>query len=142
MTGDFKIVRQWLDGAHVQYPNLISEETVVTIEQSFIRIRELVLTTRTYALLIIIELGRIRRVQQRLMGLGYLDVLGRARLTIHLVRVTLAVPMVGLPCIWTSDAVYCATSRQTFIYLLTTPRLSVQFQIKNANSSRRESTAR
>lgn len=28
-----------------------------------------------------------------MMALGYLDVLGRTRLTIHLVRVTLAVPM-------------------------------------------------
>lgn len=27
------------------------------------------------------------------MGLGYLDVVGRTRLTVHLVRVTLAVPM-------------------------------------------------
>lgn len=65
----------------------------MSIERSFIRIRELVLTTRTYALLIYIELGRIHRVQKRLMGLGYFDVVGRTRLSIHLVRVTLAVPM-------------------------------------------------
>jgi hypothetical protein len=93
MTGDFAIVRGWLESMHSQYPNLISEETVINIERSFIRIREMVLTTRTYALLIYIELGRINRVQKQLMGLGYLDVLGRTRLTIHLVRVTLAVPM-------------------------------------------------
>ncbi|CZR63287.1 uncharacterized protein PAC_13184 [Phialocephala subalpina] len=93
MTGDFVIVRRWLESLHAQYPNLVSEEVVINVERSFIRIRELVLTTRTYALLIYIELGRIHRVQKRLMGLGYLDVLGRARLTIHLVRVTLAVPM-------------------------------------------------
>lgn len=93
MTGDFVIVRRWLESLHAQYPNLVSEEVVINVERSFIRIRELVLTTRTYALLIYIELGRIHRVQKRLMGLGYLDVVGRARLTIHLVRVTLAVPM-------------------------------------------------
>jgi len=93
MTGDFAIVRRWLESLHTQYPNLISEEVAVNVERSFIRIRELVLTTRTYALLIYIELGRIHRVQQRLMGLRYLDVVGRTRLTIHLVRVTLAVPM-------------------------------------------------
>lgn len=93
MTGDFQIVRRWLESLHAQYPNLVSEEVVINVERSFIRIRELVLTTRTYALLIYIELGRIHRVQKRLMGLGYLDVVGRARLTIHLVRVTLAVPM-------------------------------------------------
>ncbi|KAG9234061.1 putative DnaJ like protein subfamily B member 11 [Amylocarpus encephaloides] len=93
ITGDFVIVRRWLESLHAQYPNLVSEEVVINIERSFIRIRELVLTTRTYALLIYIELGRIHRVQKRLMGLRYLDVVGRARLTIHLVRVTLAVPM-------------------------------------------------
>jgi len=93
MTGDFVVVRRWLESLHAQYPNLVSEEVVINVEKSFIRIRELVLTTRTYALLIYIELGRIHRVQKRLMGLGYLDVVGRARLTIHLVRVTLAVPM-------------------------------------------------
>lgn len=93
LTGDFAIVRSWLQTLHTQYPNLVSEEVVINVERSFIRIRELVLTTRTYALLIYIELGRIRRVQKRLMGLGYMDVLGRTRLTIHLVRVTLAVPM-------------------------------------------------
>ena len=32
-------------------------------------------------------------MQKRLMGLGYFDVVGRTRLTFHLVRVTLAVPM-------------------------------------------------
>jgi len=93
MTGDFAIVRRWLESLHTQYPNLISEEVVINVERSFIRIRELVLTTRTYALLVYIELGRIHRVQKRLMGLGYLDLVGRARLTVHLVRVTLAVPM-------------------------------------------------
>jgi len=93
MTGDFVIVRRWLESLHAQYPHLVSEEVVINVERSFIRIRELVLTTRTYALLIYIELGRIHRVQKRLMGLGYFDVVGRTRLTIHLVRVTLAVPM-------------------------------------------------
>jgi hypothetical protein len=93
MTGDFAIVRKWLRGLHAQYPHLVSEEVVVGVERSFIRIRELVLTTRTYALLIYIELGRIRRVQKRLMDLGFFDFVGRAQLTIHLVRVTLAVPM-------------------------------------------------
>lgn len=93
MSGDFVIVKRWLESLHAQYPNLVSDEVVINVERSFIRIRELVLTTRTYALLIYIELGRIHRVQKRLMGLRYLDVVGRARLTIHLVKVTLAVPM-------------------------------------------------
>ncbi|KAI9821698.1 MAG: hypothetical protein M1827_002279 [Pycnora praestabilis] len=93
MTGDFAIVRGWLEALNARYPNLVSEEVVLTVERSFIRIRELVLTTRTYALLIYIELGRINRVQKRLMGLRYLDVVGRVRTTVYLVRVTLALPM-------------------------------------------------
>lgn len=93
MTGDFAVVRRWLDSLHQRYPHLVSSEVCIGIEKSFIRIRELVLTTTTYALLIYVELGRIHRVQKRLMGLGYLDVVGRTRLTILLVKVTLAVPM-------------------------------------------------
>jgi hypothetical protein len=93
IEGDFTLVRRFLSSLHTQYPQLVSEEVVITIQESFIRIRELVLNTRTYALLIYIELGRIRRVQKRLMALSYLDVLGRARMTVHLVKVTLAVPM-------------------------------------------------
>ncbi|KAI9827260.1 MAG: hypothetical protein M1832_005398 [Thelocarpon impressellum] len=93
MTGDFALVRKSLESLNKRYPHLMSEEVVVTVERSFIRIRELVLTTRTYALLIYAELGRIHRVQKRLMSLGYLDVLGRVKLTVHLVRVTLAVPV-------------------------------------------------
>ncbi|KZF23225.1 DnaJ-domain-containing protein [Xylona heveae TC161] len=93
ITGDFTLVRRSLERLNRRYPHLISEEVVLTVERSFVRIRELVLTTRTYALLVYIELGRIHRVQKRLMGLGYFDVLGRVRLTVHLVRVTLAVPM-------------------------------------------------
>ncbi|KAH0547625.1 hypothetical protein FGG08_000114 [Glutinoglossum americanum] len=93
MNGDFAMVRRGLGSLHQQYPNLVSEDVIVNIERSFLRMKELILTTKTYGLLVYIELGRIHRVQKHLMGLGYLDVVGRMRLTVHLVRVTLAVPM-------------------------------------------------
>ena len=93
VTGDFVLVRKALSALHKQYPNLVSLATVSHVEHAFVRIRELALAARTHALLIYIELRRIRRVQLRLSALGYLDVLGRARLTIELVRVTLAVPV-------------------------------------------------
>ncbi|KAG9241697.1 putative DnaJ like protein subfamily B member 11 [Calycina marina] len=93
MTGDFLLVREWFGTLQKQYPNLITEELGVTLEKSFLRLRELVLTTRSYALIIYIELGRINRVQKKLLALGYFDVLGRTKLIIHLVRVTLAVPV-------------------------------------------------
>ncbi|KAI9783430.1 MAG: hypothetical protein M1816_001404 [Peltula sp. TS41687] len=93
MTGDFVLVRRGLGALNHRYPNLMSDQVITTVEKSFVRIRELVLTTKSYALLVYIELRRIHRVQRQLMGLGYLDVFGRARLTVHLVRVTLAVPV-------------------------------------------------
>ena len=76
-----------------KYPNLMSNEVIMNLEKSFVRIRELVLTTKTCALLVYIELGRVSRVQNQLMSLPYLDVVGRVRLTVRLVRATLAVPV-------------------------------------------------
>ncbi|KAH0565688.1 hypothetical protein GP486_000907 [Trichoglossum hirsutum] len=93
INGDFAVVRRVLGTLHSQYPNLVSEDVVVNVEKAFLRMRELVLTTKTYGLLIYIELSRIHRVQKRLMDLGYLDVVGRMRLTVYLARVTLAAPM-------------------------------------------------
>lgn len=93
LNGDFAQVRQKLQTLSRSYPNLMSEDVVGNVERSFLKIRELMMTTRIYALLIYIELGRIHRVQKQLMGLGYFNVVGRARLTVHLARVTLAVPV-------------------------------------------------
>ncbi|KAI5844969.1 hypothetical protein DFP73DRAFT_37977 [Morchella snyderi] len=93
LNGDFGLVRKLLEALNKQYPSLVNEEVIVAIERAFGRIRELILTTRTYALLISIELGRIHRVQKKLLSLGYFDVIGRVRLTMQLVRVTLAVPV-------------------------------------------------
>lgn len=93
MTGDFVIVRRWLENLHTQYPHIVSSEIILNVERSFIRIRDLVLTTRTYALLIYIELGRIHRVQRELMELRYIDLIGRTKLSVHLIRVVLSVPM-------------------------------------------------
>lgn len=93
LDGDFGLVRKLLGALNKQYPSLVNEEVIVAIERAFGRIRELILTTRTYALLISIELGRIHRVQKKLLSLGYFDIIGRVRLTMQLVRVTLAVPV-------------------------------------------------
>ena len=86
-------MRRLLGALGRQYPNLVNEEVVTSLERSFARMRELVLTTQTYALLLSIELGRLHRVQKRLMGLGYFDVVGRMRVGMQLVRVTLAIPV-------------------------------------------------
>ncbi|EPS36059.1 hypothetical protein H072_10470 [Dactylellina haptotyla CBS 200.50] len=93
MDGDFAHVRQLLETLHRSYPNLVSEDVINGIESAFFRIRQLIITTRVYAFLISIELGRIHRVQKRLMALGYFDVRGRVRVTMQLVRTTLAIPV-------------------------------------------------
>ncbi|KAK6499755.1 hypothetical protein TWF481_010111 [Arthrobotrys musiformis] len=93
MDGDFAHVRQLLETLNRSYPNLVSNEVIDGIESAFFKIRQLVITTRVYAFLISIELGRIHRVQKRLMALGYLDVRGRVRVTMQLVRTTLAIPV-------------------------------------------------
>lgn len=93
IQGDFALVRKLLETLQKRHPALISTETITGIERSFHRLRDLILTTRSYALLVSIELGRINRAQRNLRALGYLDVVGRMRMTVRLVKVTLAVPM-------------------------------------------------
>ena len=93
MTGDFILIRRFLSSLHTRYPNLISSDTVQNVEWAFVRIRELVMTTRVYGLIIYVELGRVERVRKRLMAVGMWDIVGRAKLGVHLVRVAIAVPM-------------------------------------------------
>ncbi|RPA75448.1 DnaJ-domain-containing protein [Ascobolus immersus RN42] len=93
MQGDFALVKTLLEALQKQYPRVISSESIDSIERSFHRLRDLILTTRSYALLVSIELGRINRAQKNLRALRYLDLVGRTRMTIRLVKVTLAVPM-------------------------------------------------
>lgn len=93
MQGDFALVKTLLEALQKQYPRVISTESIDSIERSFHRLRDLILTTRSYALLVSIELGRINRAQKNLRSLRYLDIMGRTRMTIRLVKVTLAVPM-------------------------------------------------
>lgn len=93
LHGDFRLVRNLLAALGRQYPSLVNDEVVTSLERSFVRMRELVLTTQTYALLLSIELGRLYRVQRRMAGLGLFDVVGRMRVGMQLVRVTLAIPV-------------------------------------------------
>jgi hypothetical protein len=74
-----------LESLNRQYLNLVSEEVGINVERGFLKMGELVLTTKTYGPLIYIELGRIHRAQKRLMNLSYLNVVERMRLTVHLV---------------------------------------------------------
>ncbi|KAK5013949.1 hypothetical protein LTR16_004310 [Cryomyces antarcticus] len=93
LSGDFGTVRAWLATAHQRYPHWFSGPVVRSIERGLVRLRDLTLSSRTYAQLLWDELRRVGRVARRFRRLGALDVLGRARVTLQLVRVTLAIPM-------------------------------------------------
>ncbi|KAK5149348.1 hypothetical protein LTR04_007171 [Oleoguttula sp. CCFEE 6159] len=96
LSGDFGTVRAWLATAHQRYPHWFSGPVVRSIERGLVRLRDLTLSSRTYAQLLWDELRRVGRVARRFRRLGALDVLGRARVTLQLVRVTLQLVRVTL----------------------------------------------
>ncbi|KAK6600473.1 LysM domain-containing protein [Botrytis cinerea] len=93
LTGDFITIRSLLSSLNTQYPHLINTDVTSSIEVAFIKVRELVMRGRVWALLIYIEMGRIWRVQKRLRELGRWDLVGKARMMLLLVRVVVAVPV-------------------------------------------------
>ncbi|TEY79631.1 hypothetical protein BOTCAL_0043g00350 [Botryotinia calthae] len=93
LTGDFITIRSLLSSLNSQYPHLINTDVTSSIEVAFIKVRELVMRGRVWALLIYIEMGRIWRVQKRLRELGRWDLVGKARMMLLLVRVVVAVPV-------------------------------------------------
>lgn len=93
LSGDFAITRRHLLTLSRRYPHILTPSLITSVESSFIKIRDLALKGRVYALIIYIEMGRIGRVVKELNQVGWLDVVGRTRLTFLLVRVTLAVPV-------------------------------------------------
>ncbi|KAJ8067770.1 hypothetical protein OCU04_003371 [Sclerotinia nivalis] len=93
LTGDFITIRSLLSSLNSQYPHLINTDVTSSIELAFIKVRELVMRGRVWALLIYIEMGRIWRVQKRLRSLGRWDLVGKAKMMVLLVRVVVAVPV-------------------------------------------------
>ncbi|RPA94412.1 DnaJ-domain-containing protein [Choiromyces venosus 120613-1] len=93
LSGEFALVGRVMEKLNREFPEVVNDGTMVAIEKAFHKMREMVLTTRTYFLLISIELSRIHRVSKKLFSLGYFDVISRMRLTVQLVKVTLAAPV-------------------------------------------------
>ncbi|KAI9848096.1 MAG: hypothetical protein M1837_001198 [Sclerophora amabilis] len=93
MNGDFGHIRRALESLNRQYPNLISHWVIEVVLRSFVKIQEVLQSSKAYSLLMCIELGRIGRVTKGFNELRYTDVVGCLRLTIQLARVTLALPM-------------------------------------------------
>ncbi|KAG0127682.1 hypothetical protein HOY82DRAFT_580508 [Tuber indicum] len=86
LSGEFASLNQ-------EFPEVVNDDTIVAVERALNKMPEMALTTRTYFLLISIELSRIHRVSKNLLSLGYFDVIGRTRPTVQLARVTLAAPV-------------------------------------------------
>ncbi|ODQ53889.1 DnaJ-domain-containing protein [Saitoella complicata NRRL Y-17804] len=94
MEGDFTLLRKAFQVLNRQYPSLgLGEEVLEAVERSFSRLREVVLATQTYALLLSIELHRVNRVRQHMSTLSYFDLVNRFHVSVQLARVTLAIPM-------------------------------------------------
>ncbi|KAB8297724.1 hypothetical protein EYC80_001526 [Monilinia laxa] len=93
LTGDFITIRSLLSSLNSQYPHLMNTDVTSSVEIAFVKVRELVMRGRIWALLIYIEMRRIWRVQKRLMGLRRWDLVGKARMFVLLVRVVVAVPV-------------------------------------------------
>lgn len=93
VDGNFHTVRSWLQRANRRYPHWFSRNTVRTIDRSVVRTRKVVLGACTYTRLGYAELARIAKVLKRYQSLEYTDVVGGVRLTAHLVKVILAVPI-------------------------------------------------
>ncbi|KAG0637390.1 DnaJ domain-containing protein [Tuber brumale] len=93
LSGELALVGRVMGKLNQEFPEVVNDDTIVAIERAFNKMRDMALTTRTYFLLISIELSRIRRVSKKLLSLGYFDVIGRMRLTVQLARVTLAAPV-------------------------------------------------
>ncbi|KAF8322551.1 DnaJ-domain-containing protein [Clavulina sp. PMI_390] len=95
MEGDFQMLRTFLRAMNEVNPALnISDETIENLVGTFVRLREVLLTTQKYIRILHIELIQLHEIQHNLRALSYLDVFGRLRLTLRLARCTLALPCV------------------------------------------------
>ncbi|KAI9800319.1 MAG: hypothetical protein M1833_003433 [Piccolia ochrophora] len=93
LDGDIARLDQSLSSLRAKYPHLVSPSAVSIFKGLLLRVRFLALELRSNAQLLRIEFARVRRAQVRLSSLPYTAMRARARLTLQLARVTLAVPV-------------------------------------------------
>jgi hypothetical protein len=93
MDGDLETIRTFLMAVNDISPTAnLSEETIDSLLGTFRKLREVLLTGQKYVRVVRFELIRLYEIQHSLRQLSYLDVFGRMRLTLQLVRLTLSLP--------------------------------------------------
>jgi hypothetical protein len=93
MDGDLETIRSFLMAVNDISPTAnLSEETIDSLLGTFRKLREVLLTGQKYVRVVLFELIRLYEIQHSLRQLSYLDVFGRMRLTLQLVRLTLSLP--------------------------------------------------
>lgn len=95
MDGDYEIIRTLLRAiGEINQRMAMGDDTIESLLQSLMRLREVLLVGRKYVRIIRFELIRMYEIQHNLRQLSYFDVRGRLRLTLQLARVTLSLPVV------------------------------------------------
>lgn len=95
MDGDYEIIRTLLKAVgEINQRMAMGDDTIESLLQSLMRLREVLLVGRKYVRIIRFELIRMYEIQHNLRQLSYFDVRGRLRLTLQLARVTLSLPVV------------------------------------------------
>jgi len=93
MEGDFQMLRTFLRAMNDINPALnVRDDTIESLVNTFVRLREILLTGQKYVRIVHFELIRLYEIQHSLRQLSYFDVCGRLRLTLQLARVTLSLP--------------------------------------------------
>ncbi|CAO3681273.1 unnamed protein product [Umbelopsis vinacea] len=94
MDGEFNTMRSFMIGLSRSNPSIqFTEETIVSIEISLRRVREMILSTKKYFKVVQFELMRLYELQHELRALSYFDLMRRMRLTITMFKVILSLPI-------------------------------------------------
>ncbi|CAM0142481.1 unnamed protein product [Umbelopsis sp. WA50703] len=94
MDGEFNTMRSFMIGLSRSNPSIqFTEETIVHIEISLRRVREMILSTKKYFKVVQFELMRLYELQHEIRSLSYFDLMRRMRLTVTMFKVILSLPI-------------------------------------------------
>ncbi|KAG2184765.1 hypothetical protein INT43_000678, partial [Umbelopsis isabellina] len=94
MDGEFNTMRSFMIGLSRSNPSIqFTEETIVNIEISLRRVREMILSTKKYFKVVQFELMRLYELQHEIRSLSYFDLMRRMRLTVTMFKVILSLPI-------------------------------------------------
>ncbi|KAH9441582.1 hypothetical protein Pst134EA_032846 [Puccinia striiformis f. sp. tritici] len=94
MEGDFEMIRVVINALNEGNPGLnLGEEVVNSVETGFKTMRNKMIIGSKYIRILKFELMKLFELQANLRSLSYFNFLGRLRLSLALVRVTISIPI-------------------------------------------------